>query len=124
MNLFAGLTKILADHVPGVRQLVDQSRASVDYRIENGVIRMDNASIDGGVFSIKMDGSFDTVKNALDFNVHVLFSRDDTLMGKYFIRPVTWPFSKLLLEFKLTGSSDKPQWKYISIIDRVINIIK
>ena len=124
LNLFAGLTKILADHVPGVRQLVDQSRASVDYRIENGVIRTDNASIDGGVFSIKMDGSFDTVKNALDFNVRVLFSRDDTLMGKYFIRPVTWPFSKLLLEFKLTGSSDKPQWEYISIIDRVINIIK
>ena len=43
LNLFAGLTKILADHVPGVRQLVDQSRASVDYRIENGIIRTDNS---------------------------------------------------------------------------------
>lgn len=124
LRLFAGLTKQLADHVPGISYLVDQSQASVDYRIENGVIRTDNAYVEGQVFSIKMAGSYDTVKDDLDFTVRVLFTKKDSLMGRYFIHPVTWPFSKLLLEFKLKGSSTNPQWEYISILDRVLDILK
>jgi len=124
LNLFAGLTKKLADHVPGVSFLVDQSQASADYTIENGVIKTENARVEGGVFSINMSGSLDTTKDALDFTVRVLFTKDDSLMGKYFIRPVTWPFTKLLLEFRLTGSTEHPEWEYISILDRVMDIIK
>ena len=124
LNLFAGLTKLLADHVPGVSFLVDQSEATADYRIENGVVKSDNIAIEGGVISIKMSGSLDTTKDKLDFIVRVRFTKDNSLMGKYFIRPVTWPFSKLLLEFRLTGSTEKPKWEYISILDRVMDIIK
>ena len=124
LKLFAGLTKLLADHVPGVSAIVDQSQASADYRIENGVVKSDNIFIEGDVFSIKMYGSFDATKDALDFTVRVQFIKNDSLMGKYFVHPVTWPFTKLLLEFRLTGSSSDPQWRYISVIDRVLNIIK
>ena len=124
LNLFAGLTKLLADHVPGISSLVDQSQASADYVIENGVVKTDNIYIEGDVFSIKMYGTFDAVKDELDFTVRVQFTKKDSLMGKYFIHPVTWPFTKLLLEFKLTGSSSDPQWKYISVLDRVLNIVK
>jgi hypothetical protein len=31
-----------------------------------------------------------------------------------------WPFSKLLMEFKLFGSLGKPDWKYVSILDRLL----
>jgi hypothetical protein len=60
------------------------------------------------------------VKDDLDFVVRVRFMRDDSILGKYFIRPITWTFSKLLMEFKVTGSLDEPKWKYISIVDRVL----
>ena len=124
LNLFAGLTELLAEHVPGISSLVDQSHASADYRIENGVIKSEDIFIEGDIFSINMSGQFDATKDELDFTVKVLFTRKDSLMGKYFIRPVTWPFTKLLMEFRLTGSSSDPQWKHIGVIDRVMDMIK
>ena len=124
LKLFAGFTKSLADNVPGVSYLVDQSQASADYVIENGVLRSDNIAIEGGVFSIRMSGSFDAVRNNLDFTVLAQFTRNDSMMGRYFLRPVTWPFSKLLLEFKLTGSPDDPHWERVGVIDRILDILK
>jgi len=124
LKLFAGLTKLLAEHVPGIGFLVDQTEDSGDYVIDNGVIKTDNIYIEGGVFSIKMYGKFDARKDDLDFTVRVQFTKKDSLMGKYFIHPVTWPFTKLLLEFRLTGTSSEPQWEYLSVIDRVMDIIK
>ena len=48
--------------------------------------------------------------------------KDKSVMAQI-VRPITWVFSKLLLEFKLTGSSDKPVWKYVSVIDRVVDAV-
>jgi len=33
---------------------------------------------------------------------------------------VMFPFTKLLLEFKVTGSVDDPKWSYISVLDRIL----
>jgi hypothetical protein len=123
IKLFAGLTELLADKVPGVSFIVDQSEASLDYVIENGVIKTDNVCIEGGLFSIRMRGSYDTVKDNLDFVVRVQFIRRDTLMGKL-VNPIFWPFSKLLMEFKLLGSVDDPKWEYLSIVVRILEVAK
>ena len=40
-------------------------------------------------------------------------------MGKV-VHPITWPFTKLLLEFRATGPVDSPKWEYISVIDRIL----
>ena len=40
-------------------------------------------------------------------------------MGKL-LHPITWPFTKLLLEFKTKGPLDDADWEYISIIDRIL----
>jgi hypothetical protein len=65
---------------------------------------------------------FVTADDKLDFTVQTQFMRDKSVMAKI-VRPITWVFSKLLLEFKLTGSSDKPEWKYVSVIDRVVDAV-
>ena len=70
-----------------------------------------------------MYGSFDTVSDKLDFVVRVQFVRKDSMMGKI-LHPLTWPFTKLLLEFRLTGSAGNPEWEYISVIDRVVEAVK
>jgi hypothetical protein len=122
MKGFIGLIELLADKVPGVAYVTDRTDAKIDYVIENGVLKTDGIYIEGGLFSMKMYGSFDIVNDKLDFTVQTQFMRDKSVMAKI-VRPITWVFSKLLLEFKLTGSSDKPEWKYVSVIDRVVDAV-
>lgn len=118
MNIFAGLTELLADHVPGVDYIVNQSQASVDFTISNGVFRTENFFIEGGLVSLKGWGEYDMNEDQLDFTVRAQFLKKESFLGSI-VHPVTWPFTKLLLEFKASGSLYDPKWKYISVIDRI-----
>jgi hypothetical protein len=108
---------------PAVSWFTDTTQASCDYTIENGILKTDNVYIEGSLFSIKMYGSLDTTVDKLDFTVRVQFTKKDSIVGKL-LHPLTWPFTKLLLEFRLTGSAKEPEWKYISVIDRVLEVVK
>ena len=123
MNGFSGLLALLAERVPGVSLFTDSTQASCDYVIDGGVVKTDNVYIEGSVFSIKMYGSFDANRDKLDFVVRVQFTKSDSIVGKI-IHPLAWPFTKLLLEFHLGGSASKPEWRYISVIDRVMEAAK
>ena len=70
-----------------------------------------------------MYGQFDAAANSLDYTVRVRFTKEDSIVGKL-VHPLTWPFTKLLLEFKLTGTPEHPKWKYISVVDRVVEAVK
>lgn len=118
MNLFAGLTKHLAEWVPGIDYIVNQSQASCDFTIENGIIKSDNIFIEGGLISIKGWGEYDIVNDKLDVIVRVQFLKNESFIGAI-VHPITWPFTKSFLEFKATGSVRDPEWDYISLIDRV-----
>lgn len=120
---FKGLVSQLAERVPGVSWFTDTTQGSCDYVIENGILTSDNIYIEGSLFSIKMYGRFDTVRDKLDFTVRVQFTKRDSLVGKI-LHPLTWPFTKLLLEFHLGGSAGKPKWDYISVVDRVVDAAK
>ena len=119
MKLFAGLTAILAEKVPGVGSLVNQSSASADFTVTNGVFASDNIYIEGGLISLKAWGTYDIPKDNLDFTVRVRFLKNESMVSKL-VHPITWPFTKLLLEFKARGPIDNPTWDYVSIIDRVL----
>ena len=120
MKLFMGLTDLLANEVPGVDKVVNQSEASATFTIENGAVKSRDILIEGALFSISARGEYDYVRDMLDFVVRVEFMRKDSILGKYLIRPVLWPFAKLLLEFKVSGSFDDPKWEYISVLDRIM----
>ena len=119
MRLFMGLIEYLASNVPGVASLVNQSQASLDYVIVDGVFSSDNIFIEGDVFSIKASGRYDMVADNLDFVVRLQLLKNDSFLGKL-VHPVMFPFSKLLLEFRVTGSVEDPKWKYISVLDRIL----
>lgn len=123
MKGFKGLLDVMPSIAPAVSWFSDSTQGSCDYVIEKGVLKSDNIYIEGSMFSIKMYGEFDTVKNTLDFTVRVQFTKKDSLVGTL-LHPLTWPFTKLLLEFKLTGTPDDPQWHYVSVIDRVLEVVK
>ena len=119
MKLFMGLTDYLAANVPGIASLVNQSQASVDYTITNGVFASNNILIEGAVFSIKASGTYDIPADKLDFTVRLQLLKNESFLGKL-VHPVMFPFTKLLLEFKVTGSVDDPKWNYISVLDRIL----
>ncbi len=119
LNLFAGLTDLMAKRVPGISSLVTQSQGSLDFTIKDGVFSTDNLLIEGKVFSISGSGSYSIPADKLDFKVRVQLLRNDSILGKL-THPVMWPFSKLLMEFRLFGSLAKPDWQYVSIIDRLL----
>ena len=123
MKGFRGLLEVMPSVAPAVTWFSDSTQASCDYVIENGVLRSDNIYIEGTLFSIKMYGTFDTVANRMDFTVRVQFTKKDSLVGQV-LHPLTWPFTKLLLEFRLTGTPDDPAWKYVSVVDRVMEVVQ
>ena len=119
MKLFAGLTALLAEKIPGVSFLVNQTQASADYTITNGVFKSENVFIEGGLISIKGWGEYDIAADDLNFTVRVQFLKEQSMVGKI-IHPVTLPFTKLLLEYKVNGPIDDPKWRYIKILDRIL----
>jgi hypothetical protein len=123
MKLFMGLTDLMAEKIPGVGKVVEQTDVSADFTIENGVVKSDNVLIEGKIFSIKMRGGYDAVKDELDFNVQVQFFRQDSIVGKI-LRPFTWAVSNLLLDFRLTGSLENPKWSYNHVLDKVMEVGK
>ena len=119
MKLFAGLTESLAERVPGVSFLVDQTQASADVVFKNGVLTTENLYIDGGMISIKGWGSYDISQDDLDFVIRAQFTREESIAGKI-VHYLTLPFTKLLLEFKVSGPIDNPKWENIQIVDRIL----
>ena len=119
MKLFAGMTSALAEYVPGVGTIVNQNTGSCTFTIEDGVLKTDDLIIEGSLFSISAKGTYDIANDNLDFTVLTQFTRKESMLGKYLIRPIMWTFSKLLMEYKVRGPMDHAEWDYQGILDRV-----
>lgn len=118
MQLFAGFTDYLSRTIPGISSLVNQSSASMDFTLRDGVLTTDNLLIEGDIFSIKGRGTYNLATDKLDFVVRASIFKQKTLAGKL-THFFTLPFSRLLLEFKVFGSLDKPDWSYVNILEKI-----
>jgi hypothetical protein len=58
-------------------------------------------------------------EDKIDITARVRIFRNDSVIGRL-ANPITWTFSKLLLEFRVYGSINDPQWKYISVLERLL----
>jgi len=118
MPLFAGFTDYLARTIPGISALVNQSSGSMDFVITNGVLRTENLLIEGDLFSIQGKGSYNLDSDALDFGMRANLFKQKTIAGRI-THFVTLPFTRLLLEFKLFGTLDDPEWSYANILEKI-----
>jgi hypothetical protein len=91
----------------------------MDCTISNGVLRTSKLLVYGDVFKITGEGTYSMPDDNLDFTARVRLFKNDSIVGKI-ANPITWTFSKLLLEFKVYGPIDNPKWKYISVLDRLL----
>lgn len=114
LKIFSGLTATLAKHVPGLPLVVNQSQASLDFTISNGVFRTSNILIDGKVFSIHASGSYDLPRDHLDLKANVSFTKPDEWYTQITM-PISWSvahLSKLLFEFRIEGPLENPSTTY------------
>ena len=119
LHLFAGLTDYLAKNIPGISSLVDQSNAEMECVISNGVLQASKIDVSGDIFAITGQGTYSIPDDNLDFTARVRIFKNNSIIGKL-TNPITWTFSKLLLEFKVYGPIDNPKWKYVSVLERLL----
>jgi hypothetical protein len=93
--------------------------AEIECTIENGIIRASKIQISGDVFSITGSGTYSIPEDKIDITARVRIFKNNSIIGKL-ANPITWTFSKLLMEFKVSGSVDNPKWEYISVIERLL----
>lgn len=115
LRLFSGFTKYLAENVPGIANVVNQSQGSCTFTVDDGVFETHDLFIEGDVFSIKGSGTYDLVNDNVDFLVQVNLFRNDSFLSRL-ATPISWTFNKLLLEFKITGPVAEPVWTNTSML--------
>ncbi len=118
IRFFAGLTSLMAEKVPGISALVNQSAGEIVFSLSNGVVRAEKLLIEGKVFSVRGVGLCDLATGGIDMLVRVQLFRNDSFLNTL-ATPITWPFSKLLLQFRVRGTLDDPHWDYAPVIDNV-----
>ena len=116
--VFGGITDYLSKRVPGISQLVDQSQGSLDFTISNGVFKTSNLVIEGSVFSIRGSGTYDLPGDNLVLDVDVRLFKNDSILGTLTM-PITWTFSKLFMEFRVSGPLQSPKTKYKTPLDKI-----
>ena len=87
--------------------------------ISNGVLTATKVDVSGDIFAITGKGTYSIPDDNLDFTARVRLFKNDSIIGKL-TNPISWTFSKLLLEFKVYGSLDDPKWKYVSVLERLL----
>ncbi len=118
MKIFAGLTDYLTRTIPGLSAVVNQSSGSMDFTITNGVLYTENLLIEGNVFSIKGRGTYNIDTDQLDFVIRANIFRQRTIAGRI-THFLSLPFTRMLLEFKVFGKLEDPDWSYVNIIERI-----
>lgn len=119
--LFAGFTDYLARSIPGVESMVTQSDISLSFTCRDGGFHTDDLLVEGGFFSLRAAGDYYDSDNSLNFTATARLFREKTLAGR-FVRLIAFPFSKLL-EFRVYGTPDAPEWRYIGLLDRLFNAL-
>lgn len=113
--LFLALTEALAENVPGVEKIVNQSDSICEFTVSNGVFRTDRLIVQGAIFCYKISGTYDIERDELDMVAHCTIMKEDSILGKYLIQPVLWPFTKLLTEFHISGKCNAPKLRNTSV---------
>lgn len=122
LPVFAGLTDLIAENVPGVKSITDQSNAKSEFTIVDGIVKTKHLEITGSFFSVEGKGTYSLPDDALDFSLIVGVFKKESLIGNV-TRWVTVPVSRLLMEFAMTGSLSDPKWHRKGTIKKISDTI-
>lgn len=117
--LFAGFTDLLGRNIIGIDTLVMQSDAKAHATVTNGIVTIEDASLDGNLMSIVANGKvrINSPEIPIEGIARVRLLHSETWLGKL-VHVVTYPVSKMM-EFRVYGPIGNPSWSYIGPIDRI-----
>ena len=116
--LFSGLTDWFANNIPVIGTVVNQSSGNLSFVITNGVVTTHDLVIEGSIFSIAGNGTFTLPSDSLNMSMKVNIFKERSFAGQV-SRIVAFPFTRLLLDFHLGGTTKLPSWSYVSILERI-----
>jgi hypothetical protein len=110
--LFGPLSRFLSRLIPNLGCLA-QTEFQCDYSIEEGVLHIKNGRLYGNVISINLSGDYVIATEGLDIRVQVKLLRDNILAK--LVNIVTYPITKVFLEFHLGGTLEEPDWRPVNV---------
>ena len=120
LPVFGGLTAILAKIIPGLDFVLRQGDMSADFDVANGKVSSEKVHIDGGVLSLKANGST-SFAGQHDYAIQLTLLSDHTVVAKL-LRAVTWPISKLM-EFRLKSGPEGTVWYPVNFSSELLEKI-
>ncbi len=120
-HLFAGLTDLLANNIPGFASLTDQSSAKSAFTISNGIYKTERLEITGDILSIEGHGTYSLPEDDLNFAIIVAIFTKESILGNI-TRWVTVPVARFLMEFEMRGPIGEPRWSRKGTIRKITDI--
>lgn len=117
LPLFAGLTDLLADHVPGIASVTDSSSARLVGTTDGGIFNIPDFSLDGDLLSIEGPATYDLPNDNLDAEVTAGNFKEDSFMGRL-TRWATVPVNRFLWRVHVSGPIAAPEWVIVTFIGR------
>ena len=105
--MFGGLSRILAKVYPGLG-FMRQTDLRSDFEVSGLTLKSEKVLVEGNIFTIQGDGTYQLQSKELNFDVEFKLLRDGAV-GTV-VQLVTTPISKLL-EFDLKGTPEDPRWR-------------
>ncbi len=121
--LFAGLTDIIAENVPGVTALTDTSTATLQGTLKGGLLSIPHFTLTGDLFSIEGPLTYNLPEDQLDAFVIAGVFKPETLVGTL-TRWATVPFTRLAWQIHVNGPLANPDWRILTLVDKLWDKVK
>lgn len=115
LPLFAGLTDLLADHVPGISALTDSSTTHLKGSARKGRFEVPEFSLTGDLLSIEGPVKYDLPKDVLSAEVVAGNFKRASVMG-VLTRWVTLPVNRFLWKIRVEGPLRDPKWRVVTFV--------
>lgn len=118
LPLFAGLTDLLADAVPGVSSVTDASTVRLKGIAQDGVFSVPDLSLTGDLFSVEGPASYDLPNDRVEALVIAGVFKRDSLMGTL-TRWAAVPFTRLIWQIHVSGPLAEPKWHVLTFVEKL-----
>ncbi len=120
--LFAGLTNLFADYVPGVSFLTDAKKMFLKGRVVNGKVDIPSFQLEGSFFNVEGPITYDLKTEKIDAALIIGFFKKGSIASQL-TRWVTAPLMENLWQVHLTGTKDNPIWSSQTIIGQMKDVL-
>ncbi len=118
LPVFAGLTSLVANNVPGISAFTDMTHITLDGNVQDGIFALPHFELASPLVIIEGPVTYNLPKDDVQAKVIAGFIKRDSLVGDL-TRWLTVPMARLLLEIEVSGPIAKPQWAKASTLEKL-----